>query len=57
MDLFDFPDDYKPEKMLTKEEAEENANYLLNHPLFLKELPEDIESNEHLKALMTLKED
>ena len=42
MDLFDFPDDYKPERMLTTEEMKENEDYLLNHPLFMKNLPEDI---------------
>lgn len=57
MDIFDFPDDYKPEHPLTKEEMDENTNYLLNHPLFMKTLPEDPESNEHLRALMLLKED
>lgn len=36
------------------EEMEENTNYLLGHPLFLKELPEDISSNEHLVALQSL---
>lgn len=32
-------------------------DYLKNHPLFMKQLPDDPESNEHLKALMQLKED
>ena len=36
---------------------DENTNYLLNHPLFMKELPEDLQSNEHIRALMALKED
>ena len=39
MDIFEFPDDYKPEKNLTDEEAEDITNYLKNHPLFMKELP------------------
>jgi len=36
MDLFDYPDDYKPEKPLTDEEMDEITNYLKNHPLFMK---------------------
>ena len=33
------------------------TNYLKNHPIFMKELPEDVESNEHLAALQTFVED
>jgi hypothetical protein len=33
------------------EEMDENTNYLKNHPLFMKEMPEDISSNEHLMIL------
>jgi len=54
MDLFDFPDDYKPEKQLTDEEANELTNYLTGHPLFLKEIPEDISSNPDLVALKAM---
>ena len=57
MDLFEIPDDYKPEKPLTDAEADEITNYLKGHPLFLKELPEDISTNEHLMALQSFKED
>ena len=42
MDLFEIPDDYRPEKPLTNQEAEEITEYLKGHPLFLKELPQDI---------------
>ncbi len=42
MDLFEIPDDYKPEKPLTNEEMDEITNYLKGHPLFLKEMPEDV---------------
>ena len=57
MDIFDFPDDYKPDKLLTPQESQDITNYLLNHPLFMKELPEDPSTNEHLSALMELKEE
>jgi|JI9StandDraft_2_1071091.scaffolds.fasta_scaffold1450409_2 hypothetical protein len=45
MDLFEIPDDYKPEKTLTDAEVDEITNYLKGHPLFLKELPEDMSNN------------
>lgn len=45
MDLFEIPDDYKPEKPLTDAEMDDITNYLKGHPLFLKELPEDISNN------------
>ena len=54
MDLFEYPDDYKPEKYLTTEEMEDIHDYLKNHPLFMKELPQDIQSNEHLVALQEI---
>lgn len=57
MDFFDIPDDYKPEKPLTNEEMDEITNYLKGHPLFLKELPEDISGNEHLMALQAIKDE
>jgi hypothetical protein len=57
MDFFDIPDDYKPEKPLTMEEMDEITNYLKGHPLFLKEMPEDISTNEHLVALQSLMEE
>ena len=56
MDIFDFPDDYVPEKPLTDKEMDDITDYLKNHPLFLKELPEKIEENQHLIALQSLKE-
>ena len=56
MDIFDFPDDYKPEKPLTDAEMDDITNYLKNHPLFMKQLPENIEENEHLVALQSMKE-
>ena len=57
MDLFEYPEDYKPEKYLSTEEMEEITDYLKNHPLFLREIPENIENNEHLIALQEMKED
>lgn len=57
MDFFEIPDDYKPEKPLTMEEMDEITNYLKGHPLFLKEMPEDISSNEHLVALQAMMEE
>lgn len=36
MDLFEIPDDYKPEKPLTDAEMDDITNYLKGHPLFLK---------------------
>jgi hypothetical protein len=32
----------------------ETTEYLKNHPLFMKDLPKDIESNPHLIALQNL---
>lgn len=57
MDLFEIPDDYKPEKPLSSEEMDEITNYLKGHPLFLKEMPENIEGNEVLMAIQALKEE
>jgi hypothetical protein len=54
MDLFEIPEDYKPEHQMTEEEMKETTEYLLNHPLFMKELPADIESNPHLMALQNI---
>lgn len=54
MDLFEIPEDYVPERPLTEEEMNETTEYLKNHPLFLKELPKDIESNPHLVALQNI---
>lgn len=36
---------------------DEITNYLKGHPLFLKEIPEDISNNEHLLALQALIEE
>jgi hypothetical protein len=57
MDLFEFPDDYKPEKYLSSEEVQEIGEYLEGHPLFMKELPKDIEGNECLQALIGINND
>jgi hypothetical protein len=57
MDLFEIPDDYKPEKPLTTQEMDEITDYLKGHPLFLKEMPEDISGNETLMALQAMKEE
>lgn len=57
MDLFEYPDDYVPEKYLTSEEMADITDYLKNHPLFMKEIPEDISNNEHLRALQELNAD
>ena len=57
MDLFEIPDDYKPEKPLSTEEMDEITNYLKGHPLFLKEMPENIEGNEIFMAIEALKQE
>lgn len=55
MGLFDFldgiPDDYEPKQRMTAEETEETFEYLKNHPLFMKEIPKDIENHPDLLAL------
>ena len=48
------PDDYKPEKKLTDEEMEDNIKYLSNHPLFMTQIPDNIEDNEHLLAMQNI---
>ena len=45
--------EYTP-KGITDEEFNDNLNYLSNHPLFLKELPQDFEKNEDVTALQNL---
>lgn len=57
MDIFEYPDDYKPEKYLTTEEMGEITDYLQNHPLFMKEIPENIQNNPHLTALREMQEE
>lgn len=54
MDFFEIPDDYKPEKEMTAEEMQETTDYLVSHPLFMKEIPKDIENNPHLIALQNI---
>lgn len=61
MGLFDFldgiPDDYEPKKRMSKEETEEAFEYLRNHPLFIKEIPENLELHPDLLALQNLSYD
>ena len=54
MDIFDIPDDYKPEKPLSEAEMQDITDYLTNHPLFMKDLPEDVNTNPHLAALQNV---
>lgn len=54
MDFFEIPDDYKPEHEMTADEMKETTDYLTSHPLFMKELPKDIEGNPHLTALQNI---
>ncbi len=57
MDLFEIPEGYVPDKYLTQDEMDDIENYLKTHPLFMKELPENVEDNEHLKALQSFKDE
>ena len=57
MDMFEIPDDYKPEKPLTDEEADDITNYLKGHPLFMKDVPEDGQKNEAFQALQAIEEE
>jgi hypothetical protein len=45
MDLFDIPDDYVSEKPLTDAEFDDINAYLKKHPLFMQQLPENIQDN------------
>ncbi|EGR34157.1 tetratricopeptide repeat protein, partial [Ichthyophthirius multifiliis] len=54
-DMFDgLPDDYVSNNKMTEQEWEDTTNYLKNHPLFLKQIPENIENNPDLVALQNL---
>jgi hypothetical protein len=41
-------------KGLSEEEFNENLEFFKNHPLFMKEIPQDFEKNPHLKALQQM---
>ena len=47
----DIPEDYVPKQKMTEEEANDIIEYFKNHPLSMKEIPENIEGNEALQAL------
>ena len=54
-DLFDdLPDDWVSKTQMSEKELEETTNYLKNHPLFLKEIPENIDDYPDLVALQNL---
>eukprot|EP00331_Platyophrya_macrostoma_P005015 CAMPEP_0176419550 /NCGR_PEP_ID=MMETSP0127-20121128/8111_1 /TAXON_ID=938130 /ORGANISM="Platyophrya macrostoma, Strain WH" /LENGTH=385 /DNA_ID=CAMNT_0017800043 /DNA_START=13 /DNA_END=1170 /DNA_ORIENTATION=- len=46
--------EYEYHKGLPEKEFEENLEYLKNHPLFLKEIPENIQDNPGVVALQNL---
>jgi hypothetical protein len=50
MDFDSIPDDYVP-KGVTDEWIDETTNYLKNHPLFIKDMPDELEKNEEILAL------
>ncbi|KAL4438075.1 hypothetical protein ABPG74_016854 [Tetrahymena malaccensis] len=50
----DMPDDWESKTRMTPEELEETTNYLKNHPLFMKEIPKNIEDYPELLALQNL---
>lgn len=58
MGLFDFfdglPDDWEPKERLSAEETEQAFIYLKNHPLFMQEIPENLENHPELMALQHL---
>ena len=47
------PENWKPKNPMTEEEFNENLDYLQNHPLFMKKIPDEqeLEKNEQLQAL------
>jgi uncharacterized protein with von Willebrand factor type A (vWA) domain len=47
----DLPDDWESKHRMTPEETEDITKYLKNHPLFMKEIPENIEDYPDLLAL------
>lgn len=36
---------------MNEEEFEDHLHYLENHPLFMKQIPEDLSQNENLEAI------
>lgn len=46
--------EYEYHKGMPEKEFEENLEYLKKHPLFIKEIPENIEENPDVKALQNL---
>lgn len=61
MNLWDFldgiPDDYEPKHRMTAKETEEAFLDLQNHPLFMKDIPKDLEGHPELQALQNLQYD
>lgn len=53
---FDDDDDWEYVKKhdMTEEELQENLTYFKNHPIFMKETPEDISKNPEFQALQNL---
>jgi len=47
----DLPDDWESKHRMTSQECEETTNYLKNHPLFMKEIPTNIEDYPDFLAL------
>lgn len=58
MDLSKIYDDddweYVKKHQMTEEELEENLKYFRNHPIFMKDQPEDISQNIEFQALQNL---
>ena len=46
--------DYVPTHKMTDDELEENLKYFKNHPLFMREAPEDISQNLEFQAIQNL---
>lgn len=47
--------EYKPERPLSEEETRQQMEEVMNHPLFMTEIPKDIKGNQHLEALQAIK--
>lgn len=47
----DMDDNWESKTRMTPEELEETTNYLKNHPLFIKEIPENLDNHPELLAL------
>ena len=55
--MFAYDDDdweYKKTHQMTEEEFQENLKYFKNHPLFMKDQPEDIDKNPEFQAIQNL---